>query len=68
MGYNGSGYFGLLLTDDGYQKVDLVIGEHFTTEENGYTYHYYEILAGVKEGDILVAEDILPSSEMVVGK
>lgn len=53
---DGNGYFGLLETPDGYEKVELVIGEYFTTESGGTIWGHYEIISGVSAGDILVVE------------
>ena len=54
--YKRQGYFGLLETPDGYEKVELVIGEYFTFEDNGTIWGHYEIISGVSAGDILVVE------------
>ena len=53
---DGNSYFGLLETPDGYEKVELVIGEYFTFEDNGTIWGHYEIISGVSAGDILVVE------------
>lgn len=55
---DGKDYYANLQVNNGLQKVKIVVGQHFSVEEDGVEFKYLEILSGVNEGDNLVVEKV----------
>ena len=56
--HSGDGYYAFVQEDQTKKQVEIEVGQEFVVEEEGNVFKYIEILSGVKEGDVLLVEQV----------